>query len=132
MTAKHGVATIDNVSKLREPLSRASTSLSDQVNPMDLFLLASQGLTRNGQGETAYRFFELFPETVAGFPSVALIMPGYYLQYPPIWNQSLATLFPYLVKLHDHLIRGDPASPFSGSAKGGTISQTGKRTLLDY
>ena len=34
-----------------------------------------------------------------------------------ILQQSLATLFPYLVKLADHLTRGDPSSPFSGAAK---------------
>jgi hypothetical protein len=48
MTAKHGVATSDDLSKLRELLSRALTSLSDQANLMYLFLLASQRLTWSG------------------------------------------------------------------------------------
>jgi hypothetical protein len=87
MTAKHGVATSDDISKLREPLSRALTSLlSDLANHMDLFLLTSQHLTRSDHGEKDYRYFELFLETVSGFPpaSVALCLPGYYLQFPAI------------------------------------------------
>jgi hypothetical protein len=50
MTTKHGATTSDDVSKLREPLSRALTSLSDLAKHMHLFLLASQRMTRNGQG----------------------------------------------------------------------------------
>ncbi len=57
-------------------------SLSDLTDHMDSFLLASQRLTRSGQGETDYRYFELFLETVSGFPSVPASMAGYYTQYP--------------------------------------------------
>jgi hypothetical protein len=127
MTLKHGIATSDDVSALKEPLSRALTSLSNLPNHMNVFLLASQRLTRSGQGETDFNFFKLFLETVSGFPSVALCMPGYYVQYPAILQQSLATLFPYLEKMQDHLVRSDPASPFSGSAKGGAPGKSGKR-----
>jgi hypothetical protein len=84
---------------------------------MDSFLLASQRLTRSGQGETDYNYFKLFLETVSGFPSVPASMAGYYTQYPAILQQSLATLFPFLENLKDHLTRGDPSSPFSGAAK---------------
>ena len=84
---------------------------------MDSFLLASQRLTRSGQGETDYRYFELFLETVLGFPSVPASMAGYYTTYPAILQQSLATLFPYLENLKDYLTRGDPSSPFSGAVK---------------
>ncbi len=101
MRAKHGVATSDDVSKLRDPLSRSLTSLSDMTGHMDSFLLASQRLTRSGQGETDYRYFE----------------PFHYTQYPAILQQSLATLFPFLENLKDHLTQGDPSSPFSGAAK---------------
>ena len=117
MRTKHGVATSDDVTKLRDPLSRALTSLSDLTDHMDSFLLASQRLTRSGQGETDYKYFELFLETVSGFPSVPASMAGYYTTYPAILQQSLATLFPYLENLKDHLTRGDPSSPFSGAAK---------------
>ena len=127
MIAKHGVATSDDISKLREPLSRALTSVTDLANHMDQFLLASQRLTRSGQGETDYRYFELFLETVSSFPTIALSLPGYYLVCPAILQQSLASLFPYLDKLRDHLLRGDPASPFSGSAKGGAPGKSKKR-----
>jgi hypothetical protein len=117
MSAKHGVATSDDISKLRDHLSRALTSLSDLTGHMDSFLLASQRLTRSGQGETDYRYFELFLETVSSFPSVPASMAGYYTQYLAILQQSLATLFPFLENLKDHLTRGDPSSPFSGAAK---------------
>ena len=116
MSLKHGVATSDDVSALKEPLSRALTSLSNLSNHMDSFLLASQRLTRSGQGETDFSYFKAFLETVSGFPSIALAMPGYYVTYPVILQQSLATLFPYLETLRDHLVRSDTASPFSGAA----------------
>jgi hypothetical protein len=83
---------------------------------MQNVLLASQRLTRSGQGKTNYRYLEFFLETVAGFPSVGFSMTGYYTRYPAILQQSIGTLFPYLEQIQDHLIRGDPASPFSGSA----------------
>jgi hypothetical protein len=113
MILKHGVATSDDVSAPKEPLSRALTSLSNLPTHMDLFLLASQRLTLSGQGETDFNYFKLFLETVLGFRSVALSMPGYYAQFPAILQQILATLFPYLEKMRDHLVRSDPTSPFS-------------------
>ncbi len=67
--------------------------------------------------ETNYRYFELFLESVSGFSSVPASMAGYYTTYPAILQQSLATLFPYLENLKDHLTRGDPSSPFLGAAK---------------
>jgi hypothetical protein len=84
---------------------------------MDSFLLASQRLTRCGQGETDYSYFKLFLETLSGFPSVPASMAGYYTQYPVILQQNLATLFPFLENLKDHLTRSDPSSPFSGAVK---------------
>jgi hypothetical protein len=78
MRVKHGVTTSDDVSELRDPLPRALTSLSDLTGHMNSFLLTSQRLTRSGQGETNYRYFELFLETVSGFPSVPASMAGYY------------------------------------------------------
>jgi hypothetical protein len=89
---------------------------------MDSFLLASQRLTltRSGQGETDFSYFTAFLETVSGFPSIALAMPGYYILHPAILQQSMATLFPYLETLRDHLVRSDTSSPFSGAARGPT------------
>ncbi len=66
MLVQHGVATRDDVNKLQNPLSQAMTSLSDLTKHMANFLLASQHLTRSGQGETPYRYFKLFLETVCG------------------------------------------------------------------
>jgi hypothetical protein len=105
MRAKHGVATSDDVSKLRDPLSRALTSLSGLTGHMDSFRLASQRLTRSDQGETDFRYFELSLEIVSGFPSVPASMAGYYTRYPAILQKSLTTLFPYLENLKDHLSR---------------------------
>jgi hypothetical protein len=117
MRAKHDIATCDDVSKLRDSLSHALASLSDLIGHMGSFLLTSQRLTRSGQGETDYKYFELLLETVSGFFSVPASMAGYYTQYPAILQQSLATLFPFLTNLKDHLTRGDPPSPISGAAK---------------
>jgi hypothetical protein len=84
---------------------------------MGNFLLVSQRLTRSGQGETPFHYFELYLITVGGFPLVALAMMGYYSRYPAIAQQNLATLFPFLDDMKDHLTKTDPASPFSGAAK---------------
>ncbi len=100
--------------------SRALTSLSDLTCHMDSFLLASQRLRRSGQGETGYKYFELFLDVPAS-------MAGYYTTYPAILQQSLATLFPFLENLKDHLTRGDPSSPFSRAAKALQKSATRNR-----
>jgi hypothetical protein len=56
----------------------------------------SSCLTRYGQGETPYRYFELYLVTVVSFPSVALVMMGYdyYARYPAIAQQNLTILLP--------------------------------------
>ncbi len=58
---------------------------------MDSFLLASQRLTRSDQGETDYKYFELFLETVAGYYTR---YPAIHQVWPDILQQSLAALFP--------------------------------------
>jgi hypothetical protein len=68
MVAKHGILTSEDIHKLREPLSLALTSVSDLESHMGNFLLASQRLTRSGQGKKPYHYFELYLLTVAGFP----------------------------------------------------------------
>ncbi len=89
MRATHGVATSDDVSKLPDPLSRALTSLSDLTGHMDSFLLAIQRLIRSGQGETDYRYFELFLETVLGISSVPASI--YCSRAWPRFSRSLKT-----------------------------------------
>ena len=117
MLAKHGVATGDDVSKLLTPLSQPLTSLSDLTKHMSTFLLASQRLTRSGQGQTPYNYFKLFLETVSGFPSIGMCLTTYYSAHPAIINQTLATLFPHLENMTDYLLKSDPGTPFSGSAQ---------------
>jgi hypothetical protein len=119
MANQHGVTTGDDVSKLLSPLSQALTSLSDLTKHMSSFLLASQRLTRTGQGETAYKYFKMFLETVSSFPSIAMCLTTYYTAHPLIVNQSVTTLFPYLETMKDHLLKSDPNTPFSGLAQHG-------------
>jgi hypothetical protein len=123
MLAQHGVATGDDVSKLQDPLSRAMTSLSELTKHMATFLLASQRLTRSGQGETPYKYFKLFLETVASFPSIGQSLTTYYAQHPAIAQQSVGTLFPFLEQMKDHLLRNEPSTPFSGAAQGNNKQQ---------
>ncbi len=92
MIAKHGIPTSKDIHKLRGLFSLALMSLSDLESYMENFLLVSQRLTHSGQGETPYHYFELYLVTVAGFPSVALAMMGYYSRYPAITQQNLAML----------------------------------------
>jgi hypothetical protein len=100
MLTQHGVATGDDISKLRDPLSQAMTSLSDLTKHMAGFLLASQSLNWSGQGEKPYRYFQMFLETV-GFSSIGQSLTTYYAQYPTILNLSVDTLFPFLEKMKD-------------------------------
>jgi hypothetical protein len=118
MFDKHGIPQSEDIIKLRSSLDLALTSLSDLENHMTNFLLACQRLTRSGQGKTPYEYFETYLVTVLGFPSEALAMMGYYARYPAISQQNLATLFPFLNDIKDHLATTDPASPFSGAARG--------------
>jgi hypothetical protein len=127
MLAKHGVATGDDVSRLLIPLSQQLTSLSDLTKHMSTFLLASQRLTRSGQGETPYNYFKLFLESVSGFPSIGMCLTTYYSAHPAIVNQSLATLFPHLEDMKDYLLKSDPGTPFSGSAQHGGLTRKQRR-----
>ena len=127
MWDKHGVATGDDVSKLLIPLSQQLTSLSDLTKHMSTFLLASQRLTRSGQGETPYNYFKLFLESVSGFPSIGMCLTTYYSAHPAIINQSLATLFPHLENMKDYLLKSDPGTPFSGSAQHGGLTRKQRR-----
>ena len=96
MITKHGVFTGDDIAKLRAPLSSPLMWLFGLVGHQEKYLLASQRLTRIGQGETPFKYFEMFLETVKGFPLVLHCMTPYYAANPGIRTQSLATLFPFL------------------------------------
>ncbi len=84
MARQHGVTTGDDVSKLLSPLWLPLTSLNDLTKHMSsfCFLLASQCLTRSGQGETTYKYFKMFLETVASFPSIEMCLTTYYTTHP--------------------------------------------------
>jgi hypothetical protein len=84
-------------------------SLSDLVGYQGKYLL-------NGQGETTFKYFEMFLETVKGFPLVLYSMTPYYAANPGIRTHSLATLFPLLEVMLPFLLKNDPGSPFTGAA----------------
>ncbi len=67
MITKHGVFTGD-ISRLRAPLSSPLLSLSGLVSHQEKHLLASQRLTRSGQEEKPYKYFEMFLDIVKGTP----------------------------------------------------------------
>jgi hypothetical protein len=91
-------------------------SLSGLVSHQEKYLLAYQRLTRSGQGETPFKYFEMFLETVKGFPLVLHCMTPYYATNPGIRAQSLATLFPFLEGMLPFHLKNDPGSPFTGAA----------------
>ena len=115
MITKHGVLTGDDIAKLRAPLSSPLMSLSGLVSHQEKYLLASQRLTRSGQGETPFKYFEMFLDTLKGFPLVLHSMTPYYAANPGIRTQTLATLFPFLEGMLPFLVRNDSGSPFSGA-----------------
>ncbi len=115
MITKHGVFTGDDIAKLRAPLSSPLMWLFGLVGHQEKYLLASQRLTRIGQGETPFKYFEMFLETVKGFPLVLHCMTP-YVANPGIRTQSLATLFPFLEGMLPVLLKNNPGSPFTGAA----------------
>ena len=115
MVARHGILTSDDVNRLRLPLSSPLTSLADLLTHQEKYLLASQRLTRNGQGETPFKYFEMYLETLKGFPLVLHSMTPYYAANPGIQTQNLGTLFPFLEGMHQFLLKTNPSSPFSGA-----------------
>ena len=82
MITKHGVFTGDDINRLRAPLSSPLLSLSGLVSHQEKYLLASQRLTRSGQGETPFKYFEMFLDTVKGFPLVLQSMTPYWYPNP--------------------------------------------------
>lgn len=116
MIAKHGVATGDDIQRLKEPLSQALLSLSDFERHMGKYLLASQKLTRAGQGLTDYAYFQAFLLTVQDFPAMTQSMSLYYAQYPTVGQKSLATLFPFLTEQKEFILQQSAFSLFSGAA----------------
>jgi hypothetical protein len=63
---------------------------------MNTFLLASKKLTTAGHGKTPYEYFEIFLETLKGFPAVGQRLPAYYAVNTTMATRTLSTLYPYL------------------------------------
>ena len=83
---------------------------------MGKYLLASQKLTRAGQGLTDYAYFQAFLLTVQDFPAMTQSMSLYYAQYPTVSQKSLATLFPFLTEQKEFILQQSASSLFSGAA----------------
>jgi hypothetical protein len=60
---------------------------------MNLFMLASVKLTASGHGENPYRYFEMFLESVKGFPVLRQQLPGFFTAYPTVNEQTITVLF---------------------------------------
>ncbi len=80
------------------------------------FLLASLKLSATGHGEEPYRYFELFLESIKGFPLISTTLDGFYQRYPTVPQQNITTLFGYLESMVSHLINQTGSTPFSGGA----------------
>jgi hypothetical protein len=75
MFTKHGQITGPDLQKLRDPLLKQSPALAELETHMNLFMLASIKLTASGHGENPYRYFEMFLESVKGFPLLLYRVP---------------------------------------------------------
>ncbi len=76
MFTKHGQTTgPDDLQKLRDPLLKLLPPLAELETHMNLFMLASIKPTASGHGEKPYRYFEMFLESVKGFPVLRQQLP---------------------------------------------------------
>ncbi len=105
MFTKHGQTTRPDLQKLRDPLLKLLAALAELETHMNLFMLASIKLTASGQGENPYRYFEMFLESVKGFPVLRQQLLGFF-----------AFLFAFLRPLITHMMAESSACPFSGAA----------------
>jgi hypothetical protein len=107
MFTKHAALTGPDLKKLRAPLF--------EVLRAPLFRLSA-----TGHGEDTYRYFELFLESIKGFPLISTTLDGFYQRFyqrcPTVPQQSITTLFGYLEPMVSHLIEQAGSAPFSGEA----------------
>ncbi len=75
---QHGQTTGPDLRKLRDPLLKLLPALAELETHMNLFMLASVKLTASGHGENPYRYFEMFLESVKGFPVLRQQLPGFF------------------------------------------------------
>ena len=127
MFAQHGTTNPQDLVLLRAPLHEPLPALANLERHMNSFLLASKKLTTAGQGKTPYEYFEIFLETLKGFPVVGQCLPAYYAVNPTMATRNLGTLFPYLKSQLDFLLAQSTASPFSGAAIPGLKQKNKKK-----
>ncbi len=116
MLQEYGTTKATNLQRLRAPLQEPLKTLADLESHMNKFLLASKKLTLTGLGKTDYDYFELFLESVRGFPVVAQTLSTYYARYSTIVEHTIATLFPHLKGQLEFMLSQSTASPFLGAA----------------
>jgi hypothetical protein len=116
MFKKHASLTGPDLKKLRVPLFEPLQAVAELEAHMGKFVLASLKLTATGHGEDSYRYFELFLETIKGFPLISTTLDGFYQRYPTVPQQTITTLFGYLEPMVSHLIEQTGSAPFSGGA----------------
>ncbi len=59
---------------------------------MGKFVLASLKFSATGHGEDNYRYFELFLETIKGFPLISTTLDGFYQRYPTVPQQTITVV----------------------------------------
>jgi hypothetical protein len=96
MFAEHGMTNPQDLAVLRAPLHEPLSALANLERHMNIFLLASKKLTTAGQGKTPYEYFEIFLETLKGFPVVGQCLPAYHAVNTTMATRNLDTLYPYL------------------------------------
>jgi hypothetical protein len=88
MFLKHVQTTGPDLQKLRDLLLKLLPALAELETHMNLFMLASVKLTASGHGERTrgkpYRYFEMFLESVKGFPVLRQHLPGFFTAYPTV------------------------------------------------
>jgi hypothetical protein len=127
MFTKHGQTTGPDLQKLRDPLLKLLPVLAELETHMNLFMLASIKLTASGHGENPYRYFEMFLESVKGFPVLRQQLPGFFTMYPTVNQQNVTVLFAFLRPLITHMMAESSSSPFSGAATAPPKTATNRR-----
>ncbi len=75
--------------KLRAPLFEPLQTVAELEAHMGKFVLASLKLSATGHGEDSYRYFELFLESIKGFPLISTTLDGFYQRYPTVPQQNI-------------------------------------------
>jgi hypothetical protein len=115
MFSEHGTTNVQDLALLRAPLHEPLPALANLERHMNSFTLASKKLTAAGQGKTPYEYFEIFLETLKGFPVVGQCLPAYYAAHTTMATRNIGTLYPFLKSQLDFLLAQSAASPFSGA-----------------